>query len=140
MIKELGMRKTDEPSMIAMQHFLLNRVRDCLHIVLSFSPVGSKFRERARKFPALFSTCTIDWFLPWPEEALASVAQNFIKQWTIDTNGKDETVKQLEVHMGRVHQMVTDVCDVYYQKLRRQVFVTPKSYLSFIKMYYEVYQ
>ena len=36
--------------------------------------------------------------------------------------------------------MVTDVCDVYYQKLRRQVFVTPKSYLSFIKMYYEVYQ
>lgn len=140
MIKELGMRKTDEPSMIAMQHFLLNRIRDCLHVVLSFSPVGSKFRERARKFPALFSTCTIDWFLPWPEEALASVAQNFISKWTIDTNGKQETIKQLEIHMGRVHQMVTDVCSVYYEKLRRQVFVTPKSYLSFIKMYYEVYQ
>jgi dynein heavy chain, axonemal len=135
MIKELGMRKTDDPPMLAMLNFVLNRVRDSLHVVLSFSPVGAKFRERARKFPALFSTCTIDWFLPWPEEALASVARNFISNWTIDTGGKTETIKQLEIHMGRVHQMVTEVCDIYYEKLRRQVFVTPKSYLSFIKMY-----
>jgi len=41
--------------------------------------------------------------------------------------------------MGRVHQMVTDVCGIYYERMRRQVFVTPKSYLSFINMYKQVY-
>lgn len=42
--------------------------------------------------------------------------------------------------MGRVHQMVTDVCGLYFERMRRQVFVTPKSYLSFINMYKQVYE
>jgi len=103
MQKELNMKKTEDPSTQDLWNFCLNRVRDCLHIVLSFSPVGPKFRERARKFPALFSTPTIDWFMPWPEEALVSVAQNFIGKFEIDTNGNKQTVKQLEIHMGKVH-------------------------------------
>lgn len=58
--------------------------------MLCFSPVGQKFRDRARKFPALFNECTIDWFLPWPEEALVSVAETFIKNFKkLET--KDET-------------------------------------------------
>lgn len=63
-----------EPTNTEIYDYFLNRLRDNLHIVLCFSPVGNKFRERARKFPALFNECTIDWFLPWPEEALKSVA------------------------------------------------------------------
>ena len=64
-----------EPTNAEIYDYFLNRLWDNLHIVLCFSPVGNKFRERARKFPALFNECTIDWFLPWPEEALCSVAQ-----------------------------------------------------------------
>jgi dynein heavy chain len=52
--------------------FFLNRVRDNLHICLCFSPVGNKFSRRAMQFPGLINGCTIDWFLPWPEEALTS--------------------------------------------------------------------
>ncbi len=52
--------------------FFLNRVRDNLHVVLCFSPVGAKFARRAMQFPGLINGCTIDWFLPWPEEALTS--------------------------------------------------------------------
>lgn len=55
-----------EPTAIEIYDYFLNRLRDNLHIVLCFSPVGDKFRNRARKFPALFNECTIDWFLPWP--------------------------------------------------------------------------
>ncbi len=68
-------QKGVEPSTHDLWVYAINRVRDNLHMVLSFSPVSAKFRERARKFPALFTSCTIDWFLPWPEEALISVAQ-----------------------------------------------------------------
>ena len=49
-------------------------------------------------------------------------------------------VKQgLERHMGKVHDLVNDVCGIYLQKMRRYVYVTPKSYLSFIDLYKGVY-
>lgn len=71
--KEAG-AKGLEPSLLVLWTFFINRVKDCLHTVLAFSPVGTKFRERSQKFPSLFSQCAIDWFLPWPEDALVAVS------------------------------------------------------------------
>lgn len=45
-----------------LQNFYRERLRKNLHIVLCFSPDNRKFRERALKFPALISGCTIDWW------------------------------------------------------------------------------
>ena len=42
--------------------------------------------------------------------------------------------------MGKVHKMVDEVCEVYFQQMRRYVYVTPKSYLSFISAYSQLYQ
>jgi dynein heavy chain len=136
-MKDLGL-KGEDPPMIELWNYCINRVRDCLHIILSFSPVGPKFRERARKFPSMFSSCTIDWFLPWPEEALISVSHSFLAQFKIDAN--EQTKLNLEKHMGKVHDMVTEVCEIYFARMRRHVYVTPKSYLSFIEQYKAVYE
>jgi dynein heavy chain len=46
-----------------LQNYYRERLRKNLHIVLCFSPDNRKFRERALKFPALVSGCTIDWFV-----------------------------------------------------------------------------
>jgi len=135
-MKEAG-TKGEDPSTLLLWQYFINRVKDNLHTVLCFSPVGNKFRARAQQFPSLFSQCNIDWFLPWPEEALISVSEKFLTEFKIDNT---KSVKQaLIVHMGRVHQMVTEVCGIYYQQMRRNVYVTPKSYLSFIAMYQDVY-
>lgn len=48
------------------------QVQKYLHVVLCFSPVGDKFRVRAREFPALVNCTIIDWFHSWPHEALVS--------------------------------------------------------------------
>jgi len=42
--------------------------------------------------------------------------------------------------MGKVHDIVTEVCSEYFQRMRRYVYVTPKSYLSFIDQYKQVYK
>jgi hypothetical protein len=56
------------------------RVRDNLHIVLAMSPVGDSFRVRCRQFPSLINCTTIDWFMPWPDEALFTVANRFLAE------------------------------------------------------------
>ena len=53
-------------------------MRDRLHVILCFSPVGGTFARRAQQFPGLINGATIDWFLPWPEEALTAVSAKFI--------------------------------------------------------------
>ena len=44
------------------------QVRQNLHMILCFSPVGDGFRIRARQFPALVNCVTYDWFHTWPAE------------------------------------------------------------------------
>ena len=41
-------------------------------------------------FPSLITCCTIDWFSEWPDEALQSVAFNFLGEITdIDTSNQE---------------------------------------------------
>jgi dynein heavy chain len=136
-MKEEGSKGQDPPNSL-LWNFFIRRVKDCLHMILAFSPVGKAFRERAANFPSLFSQCNIDWFLPWPEEALVSVAQRFLKGFALDAD--EETITELEKHMGKCHNIVADMCDIYLAKMRRHVYVTPKSYLSFIAIYKTVYE
>jgi dynein heavy chain len=120
--------------------FFVDRIRDNLHIVLCFSPANEKFAERARRFPALINCCVIDWFLRWPEEALVAVSRNFL---TDDSSFQVEAEAHVEEavvkHIANVHNLVVEACGEYFQRYRKRVFVTPKSYLSFIQAYKTTY-
>ena len=63
--------------------WFISEVRKNLHCVLCFSPVGEDFRVRARKFPALVNCTVIDWFHPWPADALFSVGQKFLNEVSV---------------------------------------------------------
>ena len=54
--------------------YFINTVRANLHVILCFSPIGDPIKIRTRRFPALVNCVVIDWFQPWPEEALSDVA------------------------------------------------------------------
>jgi len=61
-------------------------------MVLAMSPIGDDFKRRLRMFPSLVNCCAIDWFLPWPQEALQDVANVFLGQ-VPDLPNKDGVVQ-----------------------------------------------
>lgn len=96
-------------------------------MVICMSPVGEAFRRRLRIFPTLVNCTTIDWFLPWPEEALISTANSHFKE---SMKIEDEQLRKSLVKMSVDMQMrVTRLRNRYEQELRRYYYVTPTSYL-----------
>jgi dynein heavy chain len=71
--------------------FFLDMVRRNLHLILCHSPVGSAFRIRGRKFPALISCMCLDVFQPWPLDALEGVAARFLQslESMVNIDGED---------------------------------------------------
>lgn len=143
--------------------YFLNRTCQNLHVVLCFSPVSTNclsfysyqfnfcctyiihyfqvseaFRYRAMRFPALISGCTIDWFQPWPKDALVSVADHFLAEFEIECT--KEVKKELVTVLGTIQDVVSKVSVEYFQRFRRSSHVTPKSYLNFIGGYKTIYQ
>merc|ERR1711871_1941824 len=112
-------------------HYYVNKARDNMHIVLAMSPSGDALRTRCRNFPGLVSSCVIDWFSPWPTDALTKVADFFLAEESLP----EEHHKNIEEHLVFVHQNVLDIRDRFQAALRRYYYVTPKNYLDFINNY-----
>jgi dynein heavy chain len=119
-------------------NYFIGRVKHNLHIVLCFSPVGEQFRKRNLKFPGLFSGCTIDWFTHWPHQGLVSVASNFIKSIDIVSQTSDLKDRVAET-FACIHECVHEGCEDYFARFRRRTYVTPKSYLSFLSSFKDLY-
>uniref|UniRef100_A0A8B9EN99 Dynein axonemal heavy chain 12 n=1 Tax=Anser cygnoides TaxID=8845 RepID=A0A8B9EN99_ANSCY len=99
-------------SPLALFAFFVNCCKENLHIVVAFSPIGDAFRNRLRQFPSLINCCTIDWFQPWPEDALQRVANKFLETLELTDSERQEVV--------------------FFQSLKRHNYVTPTSYLELI--------
>ncbi|KAJ8670776.1 hypothetical protein QAD02_002035, partial [Eretmocerus hayati] len=134
--------KREDPKRVPTQEnlydFFISRARNNLHIALCFSPVGEKFRSRALKFPGLISGCVVDWFFRWPKDALCAVSYHFLGKYQI--MNPDDIKEQLIEIMGDVQDCVNDSCAEYYNRFRRQCYVTPKSFMTFIEAYKVLYK
>lgn len=82
--------------------YFLEKVKDNMHIVLAMSPAGDTLRLRCRNFPGLVSNTQINWFFPWPEEALISVARFYLKDEDLPEEYKDPIIS----HVVMVHLSV----------------------------------
>ncbi|CAL1153127.1 unnamed protein product [Cladocopium goreaui] len=114
--------------------FFLDKVRSNLHLILCHSPVGSTFRIRGRKFPALISCMVLDVFHPWPRDALIDVAERFMV--VLEKNiPNEEVLANIAQHSAEVHVSVYKANRRYLEEERRVNSTTPKSFLELISFY-----
>ena len=112
-------------------NYFLDKVRDNLHIVLAMSPAGDVLRIRCRNFPGLVSNTCIDWFFPWPEEALMSVAKFYLEEEDLPVEHK----QNITDHIVYVHSSIQQFSKDFELQLKRKNFSTPKNYLDFLNNY-----
>jgi dynein heavy chain len=119
------------PSAENVWKYFIDRVKRNLHMALCFSP-SDEFRSRARKFPALINCTVIDWFHPWPQDALLSVARKFLED-TDMTSEEERTsvINFLPYSFG----VVGDFAEIVKERERRFIYATPKSFLELIKLF-----
>ncbi len=117
--------------------YFIDKVRRNLKIILSFSPVGNTLRTRARRFPALFSGTIIDWFHPWPRDALYSVVIRFLHDFKLISN---ELRIAIANFMADTHIDINQISIQYLTNERRSYYTTPKTFLEFIKFFQYIYE
>lgn len=79
----------------------------------------------------MVNNTVIDWFEPWPEQALESVATVFLEEEDLP----DDIRKEIVGHMVVVHQSVRRFSSQFFEELRRHNHVTPKNYLDYVGNY-----
>ena len=118
--------------------FFTERVRKNLHLVLCMSPMNPKFAERARRFPGMINGTMVDYFLSWPQSALEGVAKGIIDNYQ-DIESEAKLRPALAADMGQTHATVMQTCIEYKEKMRRYAHQTPKTFLSYMALYQEMY-
>eukprot|EP00929_Paragymnodinium_shiwhaense_P082767 TRINITY_DN4377_c2_g1_i1.p1 TRINITY_DN4377_c2_g1~~TRINITY_DN4377_c2_g1_i1.p1 ORF type:complete len:2551 (-),score=809.20 TRINITY_DN4377_c2_g1_i1:84-7481(-) len=115
--------------------FFISRIRKNLHMALAFSPVGDAMRNRAKKFPALVSCTVIDWFQPWPMDALYNVGQKFLAP--IEQLGPQESPVRAGIleFLPFSFECSSNIAGEFMNIERRFAYTTPKSFLELIKLY-----
>ncbi|XP_053705138.1 dynein axonemal heavy chain 12-like isoform X1 [Synchiropus splendidus] len=120
--------KNLELSPLSLFAYYVSRCRANLHIIVAFSPIGDAFRNRLRQFPSLINCCTIDWFQPWPEEALERVANSFLESLEMNDRERQDVVAICKTF----HTTAKDLSTKFLTDLGRHNYVTPTSYLELI--------
>ncbi|KAM9836557.1 LOW QUALITY PROTEIN: dynein axonemal heavy chain 2 [Aulostomus maculatus] len=112
--------------------YLIERVRNNLHIVLCMSPVGEPFRNRILQYPALVNCTTIDWFCKWPKDALLEVAERYLDGLDLGSEGNQTKIASIFV---TTHQSVAGISQRMKMEIRRHNYVTPTNYLELVSGY-----
>lgn len=74
---------------------MFQRICKSLHIFMIVSPTGPNFRQNCRVYASMISSCTIDWYEKWPEEALLVVANSFLRK-NVDLENREVNTTSLK--------------------------------------------
>ncbi|GAB6023461.1 Dynein heavy chain 7, axonemal [Chamberlinius hualienensis] len=130
-IREIDRQKEFPKNPAVPYELFLETVRDSLHAVITMSPAGDKFRERLRKYPALVNCCTVDWFQPWPEDALQAVAYKFFTSM----NMTEDEQEKCSILCQIMHNSARSLSQRFFKEMKRPTYITPTSYTDLLRTF-----
>ena len=110
---------------------LRNQVKETLHICFVMNPTTRSFRDRLRCFPSIVKSTTTLWFLPWPEEALRTVAQQQLSDVELDDKERDGIVN-ICIDMQERAQELTEK---YKKEMEFHYYISPAHYIELLKVF-----
>jgi dynein heavy chain len=119
-------RETDSMSNNQKYGFFTKICKNNLHMIITVSPVGDDYRKRLRTFPSLINCSTLDWFLPWPADALKSVASYLLEDLGFDFEKK----KKVSAIFVDMQAQATKLTELFLVEHKKYYYVTPSSYLE----------
>ena len=121
----------------AHEESLLEKCLSNLHVVFTLSPSGDSLKFLCHRFPTLVSSCVMDWFFPWPNEALKKVAVTFIS----NAFGQYEySMDQISGHLVFIHNMIHHVALEFERKEKRFYQITSQNFLDYIQTFGRTYK
>ena len=132
MVRPRAKRVGKDKSVADLYDFFVEQCRYNLHTVVCMSPVGDAFRSRLRMFPSLVNCCTIDWFSEWPQDALKSVATQFLAEVDLSTPELRSACEDMCIEF---HVKIRQLATKFLEEERRYYYATPTSYLELINTY-----
>ncbi|OHT17559.1 Dynein heavy chain family protein [Tritrichomonas foetus] len=105
------------------------RCRKNLHIILVFSPYGNVFKDSMLSYPAIRSETTIDWYMPWSQNALESVATASLGK---GSTGSPDVVRSIVSVCVKVHKSVEEIATKFFKETKRFTAVTPSRYFELL--------
>jgi dynein heavy chain len=128
--------------------YFVTLVKERLHVVLCFSPVGVLLRKAIRKMPSVISCCSLNWFTAWPKKALKSVSMSMLKEVPF----QDSHLKATEgggmvtTSSAVIRETCASLCQQFFSdtsllsknfltETKRKQYVTPLSYLELLSTY-----
>ena len=106
-----------------------SRIKKHLHIILVFSPYGTVFKESMLAFPALRTETTIDWYMPWSDDALENVGRALLKKANMSADVSVDSVVSVCV---KIHKSVESESDRFFRETKRFTACTPSRYFELI--------
>jgi dynein heavy chain len=114
-------------------NYYRQKVRNSLHIIMTFSPIGNVFRKRMMQFPSFSNCCVVDWYHRWPKAALLSVARRMFHKRVNDIGGSQYVEPVSKVCMN-IHASVEEESNIFLKTLGRYNYTTPTSYLELLRL------
>lgn len=101
-------------------------IKEQLHIIICFSPLGNRLRKCIRNYPSLINCCTIDWLHGWPDDALLAISHRFLAEEEIDDVDRTMAIDMLVEFQLSSMQMA----EQYFVQTRNRILLPPVLYID----------
>lgn len=118
----------------ALYDLFVSLIREQLHICVCLSPATNKFHEIIRDYPSFLNASTLDWFHPWPDDALIAISHRFLSEDGFEFLSKPQTIAAIEM-FKQFFITTMKLTDAIFEQNQHHIYIAPMTYVQSIQIF-----